>query len=67
MTKFGNDVVTYDGRGRISKFGSKSYTYDNYGNRTSDGTNTYAWVRGRLLSAVGGASFTYNADGRRCT
>ena len=67
MAKFGNDVVTYDSRGRISKFGSKSYTYDNYGNRISDGTNTYTWVRGRLLSSVGGASFTYNADGRRYT
>ena len=65
MTKFGNDVVTYDSRGRISKFGSKSYTYDNYGNRTSDGTNTYTWVRGRLLSAVGGASFKYDVNSKR--
>ena len=65
MTKFGNDVVTYDSRGRISKFGNKSYTYDNYGNRISDGTNTYTWVRGRLLSSVGGASFKYDVNGKR--
>ena len=65
MTKFGNDVVTYDSRGRISKFGSKSYTYDNYGNRTGDGIKTYTWVRGRLLSSVGGASFKYDVNGKR--
>jgi RHS repeat-associated protein len=40
-------------------------TYDDNGNMTTDGSRTYAWDEENRLSSVNGASYQYDALGRR--
>jgi RHS repeat-associated protein len=58
-------TTAYDAANRLTQWGAATLTYDVNGNLTNDGTKTYTWnVRDQLLSMTG-ASFQYDALGRR--
>ncbi len=61
--------ATYDAGNRVSTFGGATLTHDLNGNLTNDGSTTYTWdARNRLSGLIGpggGASFQYDATGRR--
>jgi RHS repeat-associated protein len=58
-------TTAYDAANRLTQWGTATLTYDFNGNLTNDGTKTYTWnVRDQLLSMTG-ASFQYDAQGRR--
>jgi RHS repeat-associated protein len=60
--------ATYDAGNRIVARGSRAFTYDANGNVTSDGIRTYTWnARNQLIGISNGATFTYDAEGRRTT
>jgi hypothetical protein len=62
--------ATYNAANHQLTFGSTTLTYDLNGNLTGDGTTTYTWdARNRLVGMSGGsgASFQYDAQGRRAS
>ena len=59
-----------DAANRLTSAGSASLAYDAAGNLISDGVNTFSWnARHQLIAVSGGvgATFTYDAFGRRVT
>ena len=53
---------------RVTPNGGSNFIYDDNGNLLNDGTTSYTWdARDRLLNLSNGASFTYDAIGRRQT
>jgi RHS repeat-associated protein len=57
----------YDGTNRLTSWGAKSISYDANGNITNFGSATYTWNARNQLTATsgGGATFSYDAFGRR--
>lgn len=57
---------TYNAANRLTQFNSRILSYDANGNMLDDGLKTYNWdARDQLASLGGGASFSYDASGRR--
>jgi len=51
---------------QLTTWGTANLFYDLNGNMTSNGTDGYTWdARNRLVSTLSGASFQYDAFGRR--
>jgi RHS repeat-associated protein len=59
--------MTYDGTNRLTNWNGNALSYDNDGNLSSFGSSTYTWNARNQLTATsaGGASFAYDALGRR--
>ncbi len=62
--------ATFDGNNRQTAYNGQALSYDANGNLASDGVNTYVWNARNQLSqimqgATVGASYTYDAMGRR--
>ena len=55
----------YDAANRMTARGLNTLIYDANGNLTGDGTNSYSWNARDQLSGMTGASFAYDAGGRR--
>jgi RHS repeat-associated protein len=60
-------AATHDNSNRLTSWGGAPLTYDANGNLTSLGSSTYTWnARNQLVgTSAGGASFAYDALGRR--
>jgi len=61
---------TFNADNEMTAFNGTALSYDPNGNLTADGTNTYTWdARNHLtaISGVVGASFVYDAMGRRAS
>jgi RHS repeat-associated protein len=58
-------TTNYDAGNRMIQWGSSTLTYDFNGNLTNDGTKTYTWNVRDQLASMTGASFQYDAVGRR--
>ena len=56
----------YDGD-QLKGYNDEAFVYDEIGNPTTYRGKGASWVRGRLLTAFDGHSFTYDAQGRRLT
>jgi RHS repeat-associated protein len=57
--------TAYDASNRLTKWGQVSLAYDDNGNLVQDGSRSYTWNSRNMLSTVGGATFRYDAFGRR--
>ena len=57
--------ATYDANNRLTSWNGQGYSYDANGNLLSDSVKTYSWNARDQLTAVTGASFAYDAFGRR--
>ena len=57
--------ATYDAANRLTQWDAATLTYDDNGNLTHDGTQTYTWNARDQLASMTGASFQYDALGRR--
>ena len=56
----------YNANNQLTTWGTANLFYDLNGNMTSSGTDTYNWdARNRMVSTLSGASFQYDAFGRR--
>jgi RHS repeat-associated protein len=58
-------TATYDAANRLTQWGAATLSYDFNGNLTADGTRTYTWNPRDQLQSLTGASFQYDALGRR--
>jgi RHS repeat-associated protein len=58
-------TTNYDVANRLTQWGTATLTYDFNGNLTNDGTKTYTWNVRDQLGSMTGASFQYDARGRR--
>ncbi|HSB13057.1 MAG TPA: RHS repeat-associated core domain-containing protein [Bryobacteraceae bacterium] len=57
--------AVYDAANRLTQWGGTTLSYDDNGNLTSDATNSYTWSARNQLASMTGASFQYDAFGRR--
>ncbi len=56
----------YDAANQLTQWGTATLTHDANGNMLSSGTDGYTWdARNQLVSTLSGASFQYDALGRR--
>jgi RHS repeat-associated protein len=61
-----NMVATYDAANRLMQFNARSLSYDANGNLLNDGNKGMTWnARDQLTGLSTGASFSYDASGRR--
>ncbi len=64
----GVSTTAYNANNELTQWGTATLTYDLNGNMTSSGTDGYTWdARNRLVSTLSGASFQYDASGRRAS
>ncbi len=65
---FAMNQTNYNANNQLTTWGTANLFYDLNGNMTSSGTDGYTWdARNRLVSTLSGASFQYDAFGRRTT
>ncbi len=58
--------TAYNANNQLTTWGTANLFYDLNGNMTSSGTDGYTWdARNRMVSTLSGASFQYDAFGRR--
>jgi len=61
-------ATAYNANNQLTQWGTANLFYDLNGNMTSSGTDGYTWdARNRLVSTLSGASFQYDAFGRRAS